>query len=150
MHFHKQKSIQDDALVFRFLKEICPITTLQHVLYPAGVHVEHALWRAVRSIWTNFPHGSLWSVCGRCGRYKVAVQHWACFKDSHQDRGPHYHMTIKLSGPKRWLSVKNSVEKSHGTVLHFSDKHDNCRSVYRYICKTDKNFAHNIGHPNLT
>ena len=43
MHFRNQKSIQNDALVFKFLKEKYPMATLQHVLYPAGVHVEHTL-----------------------------------------------------------------------------------------------------------
>ena len=98
-----------------------------------------------------------WESFGQCvaGAFitrdsKVTVQHLARYKESCQDGGPHYHMSIKLSDPKRWLSVKNSVEKLHGTVLHFSDKHDNYHSAYRYICKTDKNVAHSIGYPNLT
>ena len=81
---------------------------------------------------------------------KVTVQHWACCKKSHQNGGPHYHISIKLCGPSCWLSVKNSVKKSHGTVLHFSDKHDNYPSAYHYICRTNKNIAHSIGQLNLT
>ena len=81
---------------------------------------------------------------------KVTVQHWACCKKSHQNGGPHQHISIKLCGPNCWLSVKNSVKKSHGTVLHFSDKHNNYPSAYHYICRTNKNIAHSIGQLNLT
>ena len=80
---------------------------------------------------------------------EVTVQHWACCKELHKDGGSHYHMSIKLSGPKRWLAAKKSVQESHGAVLHFSKNHDNYYSAYRYLSKTDKNITHSKGHPNL-
>lgn len=36
---------------------------------------------------------------------KVAVQYWACLLESHENGGEHYHVCVKLSGPKSWLST---------------------------------------------
>ena len=46
---------------------------------------------------------------------KDGVNYWACCKENHETAGQHYHVSIKLSAPKRWnlLSVhfsKNMVQ----------------------------------------
>ena len=83
------------------------------------------------------------------GSGKVKVEHWACCLEQHQDGGEHYHMSVKLSGTRRWKSVKDRVFESHGAVLHFSESHDNYYTAYKYVCKSDKNVFTSEGHPNL-
>ena len=83
------------------------------------------------------------------GSGKVKVQHWACAKEKHQDGGVHYPVALKLTGPKRWKSVKESISSKEGIVVNFSDNHDNYYSAYRYICKDDDSVHHSKHHPNL-
>ena len=83
------------------------------------------------------------------GSGKVNMQHWACSLEKHQNGGNHYHVALKLTGPKRWKSVKESITSSEGIVVNFSDQHDNYHSAYRYICKEDTSVHHSKHHPNL-
>ena len=83
------------------------------------------------------------------GSGKVKVQHWACSLEKHQNGGNYYHVALKLTGPKRWKSVKESITSSEGIVVNFSDQHDNYHSAYRYICKEDTSVDHSKDHPNL-
>ena len=83
------------------------------------------------------------------GSGKVQVEHWVVCKENHKDGGEHYHMAIKLSGPKRWLSVKNKIYNNHGVSVHFSESHDNYYSAYKYLLKTDNNVFKSSNHPNL-
>ena len=43
------------------------------------------------------------------GSGKVKVQHWICAKEKCQDGGEHYHVALKLTRPKRWKPVKQSI-----------------------------------------
>ena len=80
------------------------------------------------------------------GSGKVEVEHWACCQGLHDTTaGVHYHLSLKLSGPKRWKRVKNN----HGIVVNFSDGHDNYYTAYRYVTKQDAEVYHSVGHPNL-
>ena len=46
---------------------------------------------------------------------KACVKHWACNLERHKNTsGIHYHLYIKLSGPKRWKSVKDNMLKTTG------------------------------------
>ena len=83
------------------------------------------------------------------GSGKVNMQHWACSLEKHQNGGNHYHVALKLTGPKRWKSVKESITSSEGIMVNFSDQHDNYHSAYRYICKEDTSVHHSKHHPNL-
>ena len=83
------------------------------------------------------------------GSGKVKVQHWACSREKHQNGGDHYHVSLKLTGAKRWKSVKESITASEGIMVNFSDQHDNYHSAYRYICKEDTSVEHSKHHPNL-
>ena len=80
---------------------------------------------------------------------KVKVQHLAYAKEKHQNGGVHYHVALKLTGPKRWKSVKESISLKEGIVVNFSDNHDNYYPVHRYICKNDDSVHHSKHHPNL-
>ena len=77
------------------------------------------------------------------------MQHWACFLEKHHNGGNHYHVALKLTGPKRCKSVKESITSSEGIVANFSDQHGNYHSAYRYICKEDTSVHNSKHHPNL-
>ena len=76
---------------------------------------------------------------------------WACCKETHKDGGKHYHLAVKLTAPKRWKSVKNSLYKQHGIALHFSAQQYGYNVVYKYVCKeiNISEVLHSEGHPNL-
>ena len=81
-------------------------------------------------------------------RSKFRPQHWACCLENHADQGFHYHMALKLTGPKKWLECKQALQRKHGVVVNFSD-HDGYYTAYRYISKSDENVYHSPNHPNL-
>eukprot|EP00794_Sanderia_malayensis_P001029 gene1029-351_t len=78
------------------------------------------------------------------------VKHWACCRETHENGGFHYHCAIKLTGNKKWISIKHNTMKKYGIVLNFSGSHDHYISTYRYVCKHDSEVAHHPDHPNLT
>ena len=81
-------------------------------------------------------------------RSKFRPQHWACCLENHADNGVHYHMALKLTGPKKWLECKRALQRKYGVVINFSD-HDGYYTAYRYISKSDENVYHSPNHPNL-
>ena len=74
----------------------------------------------------------------------------SCCRETHKDGGSHYHCALKLTSVKKWVSVKERIQKNHNISVHFSDSHDSHLSAYRYLCKEDENVAHSADHPNLT
>ena len=81
---------------------------------------------------------------------KIAVEYWACCLEPHKETsGHHYHVCVRLSGPKRWNPVKNALIEKHGVVVNFSESHENYYSAYKYVCKTDKNVHQSANHPDL-
>lgn len=83
------------------------------------------------------------------GASKVKTYYYAVCRESHRDGTQHYHVAIKLTGPKRWLGAKQHIMDNHGVVVHFSDEHDSYFSAYRYVCKEDDDVFLSEGHPNL-
>ena len=69
------------------------------------------------------------------GNGKVKVEHWVCCKESHEQNGFHYHCALKLTGVKKWLSVKNNIQRKHDIVTNFSDSH-NYRLTDMYVTPT--------------
>ena len=84
------------------------------------------------------------------GPSAVKVSHWACCKEPHKLSGSHYHCAIKLTGVKKWVAVKERIQKAHKISVNFSDSHDYYLSAYRYVTKQDQSVAHSEGHPNLS
>eukprot|EP00794_Sanderia_malayensis_P006582 gene6582-7325_t len=84
------------------------------------------------------------------GNSKVKVSHWACCKEMHEAGGFHYPCCLKLTGVKKWLSVKRDITKNHNIVVNFSDSHSHYIYAYRYVCKSDTEVAHSPGHPDLS
>jgi hypothetical protein len=81
------------------------------------------------------------------GTSKVKVDYWAVCKEPHKNGGFHYHCSVKLTGAKKWISVKTRLHSKYGVQVHFSDKHDFYLSSYRYVCKSDNEVAHSPDHP---
>ena len=79
---------------------------------------------------------------------KVKPEHWAWCLERHLDNGFHYPLALKLTGPKKWLECKRSLQRTHGIIVHFSD-HNDYYSAYKYISKYDENIHRSPNHPNL-
>ena len=80
---------------------------------------------------------------------KIKPIQWACCEENHEKGGTHYHMCIKLSDNKRWLSAASYLRNAFGINVHFSNKHYNYLSAYRYVMKEDHEPYHSPGHPNM-
>lgn len=83
------------------------------------------------------------------GSSKVKVNYWACCLEEHGNGGHHYHASVKLTGPKRWSSVKAYLLSHYDIRVHFGDGHDNYYAAYRYVTKSDENVFLSEDHPNL-
>ena len=64
--------------------------------------------------------------------------------------GEHYHVSVKLSGPRRWRAVRAFLANRHGINVNLSDSHHNYYSAYCYVTKQDKSVYLSPGHPNLS
>ena len=81
---------------------------------------------------------------------KVTVQHWACCLEKHENTsGQHYHMCVKLSGPKRWNPLKSHLMSNHQIVANFFENHEAYYTAYKYVCKKYCNVNHSQNHPDL-
>ena len=84
------------------------------------------------------------------GSGKVTVDYYACCLEPHEkNSGYHYHVTIKLSGPKRWNPVRRELLELHHINVNFSEEAENYYAGYKYICKLDQNVYESPNHPNL-
>ena len=83
------------------------------------------------------------------GTRKIKVVYRASATENHQDGRKHYHVALKLSGPKWWLSVKNVLSTHYDIVVNFSKSHDDYYSAYKYITKAHTEVFHCGEHPNL-
>lgn len=79
----------------------------------------------------------------------IKVLYWACSRESHQDGGHHYHMSVKLDKGRRWLRVKEILQTEHNVCVHFSNTHVNYYTAYKYVVKEDDHALHSPGHPDL-
>ena len=72
----------------------------------------------------------------------VKVVQWACSKEEDRDGGSHYHVAVKLSARRRWLKVRNYLERRHGVKVNLSDRHCNYYSAWHYTTKEDADLSH--------
>jgi len=54
------------------------------------------------------------------GKAKAKTEYWACCLEKHKDGGSHYHLSLKLTGVKKWHQVKCNITRDEGIVVHFS------------------------------
>ena len=84
------------------------------------------------------------------GPGKVKVEYWACCLEQHENTsGQHCHVSVKLSGPKRWNPVKTYLAERYGICVHFSESSATYYAAFKYISKTDKNVYETPNHPDL-
>ena len=57
-----------------------------------------------------------------CGSCKVTVEHWACCLEWHKEGEKHFHVAVKLCGPKGWLSGKNKMFEKHILPVNVSER----------------------------
>ena len=57
------------------------------------------------------------------GDPKGKVAYWSCTLENHVNGGEHYHLSLKLTGPRRSFSVRNALQRLHkkhlGMLLDF-------------------------------
>ena len=76
------------------------------------------------------------------GTSVVKVDYWTCSREEHQNNVFHYHCALKLTGCKKWLSVKKRIARKNCIQVKFSFKHNLYLSKYKYICKSDQQVTH--------
>ena len=77
------------------------------------------------------------NACNSCAGL-VGLNHWASFLEQHVQGGEHCHISVKLSGPRRWKAARDFLANRQGINVNFSDNHHNFYSAYRYVTKFDK------------
>ena len=83
------------------------------------------------------------------GPSKVKTEYWACCRENHKDGSEHYHVSLKLSGVKKWYMIKKNIIDKEGVVVHFSNKPSYYIASYKYVTKHDSDIVHSQNHPNL-
>ena len=64
------------------------------------------------------------------GDPKGKVAYWVCALENHANGGEHYHLSLKLTGPRRWLTVRNALQRLHNININFSDSLENYYTAY--------------------
>ena len=77
------------------------------------------------------------------------VDHWGYCLEPHKKVSEHFHLCVKLSGPRRWQPIKETVSRKYGVILHFFGKHENYYIAFTYVIKIDKEVFMSPRHPNL-
>ena len=77
------------------------------------------------------------------------INQWACSMEQHQEGGWHFHMVVKLAALHRWLAVKNYLNRNYGIVCHFSNRHSNYYTAWKYVTKEDITYIQSAEHPDL-
>ena len=70
--------------------------------------------------------------------------------EQHAQGGKYYHVSVKLSEPRRWEAVRDFLANRHGINVNFPDNHYNYYSAYHYVTKQNKSVYLSPGHPNLS
>ena len=81
------------------------------------------------------------------------VDYFAASKEAHENPGEyHYHVSVRLCRPMRWMRVKDYLNEKYHVVVNFSTSSAMYIGAYRYATKEDKSpiIKHVLKrHPNL-
>ena len=66
-----------------------------------------------------------------------SVVYWVCSQEPHANGGVHYHMAVKLERRRRWLHVRNYIDREYGIKVNFSGRHENYYTAWAYTTKED-------------
>ena len=104
----------------------------------------------------KFPNCSTFSECilnpFTKGKSRRTVKEWTSCLEDHGEGGKHCHMTLNLSGTRRWQPVKNYICNRDKFSVNFSTKNCGYVAAYRYVCK-DKHLTdvlHSPGHSDMS
>ena len=50
---------------------------------------------------------------------KVKVDYLAVCEEPHEHQGTHYHCSVKLTGPKKWKSVRDRISQKYNAQINF-------------------------------
>ena len=81
---------------------------------------------------------------------QAQIKQWICSIENHKDRGKHYRLAIKLDRVRRWLSIRNDLEKNNEIQMNFSEYHSNYFDAWSYVRKEDTEFLQSENHPDLS
>jgi len=81
---------------------------------------------------------------------EAPMMHWVCAQERHQDGGMHFHMAFKLGRCQRWLAIRDHIEATYGINVHFSNRHSNYFTAWKYVCKEDEAPLQSDDHPDLS
>ena len=70
-----------------------------------------------------------------------AVDFYCVALEEHRDGGKHFHVSILLSKPKRWLGAQKHLSDL-GMKVHFGTSGSMYAGAYYYTTKTDKDYHH--------
>ena len=84
---------------------------------------------------------NMWWMCNRCAK----VKHWSCCLEEHKNGGLHFHLAIKLDRNQRWISSKTYLIDVYGISVHYSNRHYNYYSAWRYVMKSDACYIESEG-----
>ena len=101
---------------------------------------------------TKFPtrHSFAEAVVASFSSRSAVVLHWCCSEEKHKKSGTHYHMCVKLDRVQRWMSAKAFLLENYSISVHFSSKHINYYSAWKYVTKEDEQYQQSENHPDLT
>ena len=77
------------------------------------------------------------------------IVQWCCCRERHKKSGEHYHLALKLDRNQRWMKSKTFLRQEHGITVHYSSRHHNYYSAWRYVTKDDPDYTQSVGHPDL-
>ena len=78
-----------------------------------------------------------------------SVVYWVCSQEPHANGGVHYHMAVKLERRRRWLHVRNYIDREYGIIVNFSGCHENYYTAWAYTTKEDISAVQSENHPDL-
>ena len=59
-------------------------------------------------------------------------------------------IAVKLDRVRRWLSIRNDLEKNNAIQVNFSEDHSNYFDAWRYVTKEDTEFLQSENHPDFS
>ena len=80
---------------------------------------------------------------------ELQVIQWCCCQETHKNGGLHYHLALKVNKYQRWMNSKRYLQDRYGINVHYSARHHNYFSAWKYVTKSDKDYIESQDHPDL-
>lgn len=76
---------------------------------------------------------------------KTKIGLWAFSGEDHWNGNKKHHVSLKLSHPKKWRSVKSSIQSYKNILIHFSDYHS--IADFKHVSKSNNKTFLTTNHP---